>query len=358
MLIWQTWHRWLALLAGLQLTIWLVTGLLFNLIDDTWLDSNHYHQKASQTQSPKQHLSTTDSINTLLNRLSAHTIKQIKLTTLLDKPMFAVNTTQGSLYFWADNLAPVELTSDDIRNIAQSSYSGQGNLGEAKPATHLTRFGHAKQIYQFDTNDELATQIFVDGDSGTVLGHLNQRSAIRDLLFMLHFMDYNPDNGLEFNHFITQLFALLSLFLGITGALTLLKKAKDGAFTLNWFWRKNNHKLIVLTPEHQALAELTVYGKTLLDSLNHPCTRLRTSCGGGGRCGLCRVQFIENAPFANEYDINKLNASEIAQGIRLSCQHNTEQGQIALCTHAQLKQWHNAETRNKHQKTAKPLAKE
>jgi len=62
--------------------------------------------------------------------------------------------------------------------------------------------------------------------------------------------------------------------------------------------------------------DLTV--RQILDSTD---TRVRSSCGGTGSCGLCSIRVIDG--YANDFTIaecNKLTAKERKQGARLACQ--------------------------------------
>lgn len=51
-------------------------------------------------------------------------------------------------------------------------------------------------------------------------------------------------------------------------------------------------------------------------------------CSGLGRCGRCRVQFIENAPQADASECQILGIEAIAQGWRLACRHQGPEGDV------------------------------
>lgn len=47
----------------------------------------------------------------------------------------------------------------------------------------------------------------------------------------------------------------------------------------------------------------------------------RSLCGGHGRCGRCRVRFLQDAPPATELEEKILSTPELAEGWRLACKH-------------------------------------
>lgn len=161
---------------------------------------------------------------------------------------------------------------------------------------------------------------------------------------MLHFMDYAPDNGIGFNHLLVQVVSIAALFLGLSGIYILGHKFHQGQLSLPFLRRTTAiGKLELFTQDAQPLAEFTDLNGTYLESINRGRERLRTQCGGGGRCGLCKLRFVEQPPSPNDYDLDKLTATELAQGIRLSCQHEAHPGKLELVTKAQHRYWPQSE---------------
>lgn len=339
-LLLQTLHKWLGLIVGLQLLIWVVTGLAFNLIDEQFLDANPY-RATHKTASPTTALAPTAG---LLQQYQAEGIIELKLTSVLERAVYALTTTQRTRWFWADSLKPLSLTNTEILAIAKQSYSGSGELSAPQILTRETPFDASGPVAMLTTADEVGTRIYIDTASGAVLAHQNRQSDLRDLLFMLHFMDYAPDNGIGFNHLLVQVVSIAALLLGLSGIYILGHKFHQGQLSLPFLRRKAAiGKLGLFTQDAQPLAEFTDLNGTYLESINRGRERLRTQCGGGGRCGLCKLRFVEQPPSPNDYDLDKLTATELAQGIRLSCQHEAHPGKLELVTKAQHRYWPQSE---------------
>lgn len=62
------------------------------------------------------------------------------------------------------------------------------------------------------------------------------------------------------------------------------------------------------------------YGSRLFDVLSESGIYLPSACGGGGTCGMCKLQISDNTPKASLIDKSLLSKSQIDSGHRLACQ--------------------------------------
>ncbi len=63
---------------------------------------------------------------------------------------------------------------------------------------------------------------------------------------------------------------------------------------------------------------------TLLETLQQHGVAVGCSCGGHGRCGECRVRFVDEPPSPTDADRLLIDAELIAVGWRLACRHRVE----------------------------------
>ncbi|MBB1270260.1 PepSY domain-containing protein [Shewanella sp. SR44-3] len=389
---WQVLHKWLALLIGLQLLLWIVSGLALNLIPSEVFNTELHRNQAKPValginQPPMMSLAT------LAAKLPNQHLLSVELIQVHGKPMYKLLlkdklqlTPPQTAYYWAmgstADFNPVSWDLKMLAELARSSYQpwplqssrlqqdsepqqnsepletiAQPHIAKLHfSAPQLLQHGEGgfqtqDPVYLVTVNDEAQTRIYLNGASGEVLAHKNSRSNIKEWLFMLHFMDYAPDNGLSFNHLWTQIVALLSLLLGISGAALLIKRLYQGHFSLKSYFQQGfKPSCIQVFGKHdEPLSRLSLQPGMLLTSLNHPKERIATQCGGGGSCGLCMVRFMGTAPIAQEADLAKISRRKLDKGYRLSCQHDAADCQalipertelnIALATLGQLSTW-------------------
>ncbi|MGI2171781.1 PepSY domain-containing protein [Shewanella sp. MF05960] len=348
MIRWQQLHKWLGLLIGLQLLLWIVTGLLLNMIPSAWFSASMHQQQSVVAQTTPISLQITVSINDVV-RLSHMPLSDIELIAILARPAYQLTQVNGQQVFvWADTLqtttkhqqvlSRVSLTDLQIQQISRASYRGDAKLAPAKALKHDTTMPVGTLM--ITANDEVDTRIYVNRHSGSVIAHQNNRSDYQQWLLMLHFMDYNSENGVSFNHFWTQIIAVLSLIFAISGVRLLLYQLQQG-----FFWSARKRPVTVTLYDSQKLiAQISAKSGLMLDNINKHASTLHTKgfiteCGGGGQCGQCVVQYLSTPPSACEYDIAKLSKRKLAQGYRLSCQHIISNANLALSPQ-QVSQWY------------------
>ncbi|WP_394202305.1 2Fe-2S iron-sulfur cluster-binding protein [Shewanella waksmanii] len=326
---WKKLHSYLALFIGLQLLLWILSGLALNLIDSDYFDANIMREKSTLVRDNTIAIASLERIE----QLGLGQISQLSLSHILTRPSYQLTTPTQTITLWADTLTPVTLSSQQLYAIANNSYSGAPITSGLSQANHLAnKYSTSAPVYQVQTADAHDTRIIIDGHNGQVLAHVNRRATIKQWLLMVHFMDYLPDNGLSFNHIVIKVFALAACLLGISGSFTLISQLrqrhqpKPGA---------SHFRLLDL--QDKPLDNIHLGKGSILDNLNTPKPRLITQCGGGGSCGMCRVKIHHNPPAATEFDLNKLSAEQIAAGIRLACQHASISGDISLTTKSQLR---------------------
>ena len=336
----RTLHRILGLIVGTQLLIWILTGLAFNLIDDEYLNANALRNHSSPAKKLIQPQVTLSEIAT---QTKADTIKLIKLETLFDRPIYRVKLGDATQAFWADTGEQVNLNHQQLTQLAQQSYSGEGQLSMPMiDKDAAKRIGGSQEFYRFETQDQRGTQIFVDARTGLIKAHENNGSQLKQLLFMLHFIDYFPNNGVSFNHVVTQLIALAALLLGLSGTWLLLRKLLAGDY-VSWQAKRRDQSLTLLSPEGELLETIAVTQDNLMDNLNHSQIRVPSQCGGGGHCGMCRIRFVDDAPPATPEEQARLKEDQLAAGVRLSCQQKASHVRLALTSRAQLRFWQKAQ---------------
>ena len=82
---------------------------------------------------------------------------------------------------------------------------------------------------------------------------------------------------------------------------------------------KSNSALIIVNEYGKKTDLQAPKGKLLSVFLDQNGFETERPCGGNGRCGKCRVRFLEGAPSPNSFDERFLTEKELKEGIRLLC---------------------------------------
>ncbi len=332
MLLLKKLHKWLSLLVGLQLLLWLGTGLYFNLMDHEKASGNQYRQRPAEAQ-----LDINKLVEPKLILSKAKQVVSIKQISLLAQPYYLLTHTKGLYSHFKNEYSLVDAYTAEpaiideamARKLAQSSYKGQGRVISATelspPYEDIPR--EQNEVWQVNYADEVNTSVYVDAGSGRIVKHSNDDKRFVDIFFMLHFMDYGTEGS--FNNAQIIVFAIFTLFFSLTGFIWTIELAFNGQYKVTF--SNNKRKLALFDKEQKSLGEFDVTTKTnLLDGLVEHDIALPSNCGGGGTCGQCRVR-LDGKVKVTSADHAHFTDEQLQQGFRLACQHDAmEAEKLAL----------------------------
>ena len=226
-------HKWASVIVGIQFVLWLASGLYFNLMDHTKAAGlSYFNQDMVQHQLDATQLIEPKAV------LEQHSDSMALDTVfLLAKPYYLLSHQQGLYahsyheYTLVDAYSGEVVTLDEalVTRLAQASYSGEGKVAELKLLTPpISDFPKQQNpTWQVSFADDINTEVYVEAQSGRIVGHSDEHKKLADIFFMLHFMDYSSQGS--FNNVPMMLMAFFSLWLTITGCywcIDLLRKGK------------------------------------------------------------------------------------------------------------------------------------
>ncbi|MEW6983106.1 2Fe-2S iron-sulfur cluster-binding protein [Colwelliaceae bacterium 6471] len=314
-------HKWLSLIVGLQLMLWLGTGLYFNLMDHSKAGGNEFrvHSHDEGSAANFELISVSD--------INSDSALEVKLIWVLHQPYYHVifeegqhsNQKRRSMLFDAVTGQHFQLSAEQVLTLAQDSYSGPGQF--STPVLAQPPFAdHVRQqnpMWQVAVEDDNSTTIYLDSVTGQVLSHANDDFRLKNLMMKLHFMDYANTGG--FNHWLIISFAIATLMLSLTGITWLIQQYQNGLLKFSWSGKKQ--KISVTFAEDGTSADISVLGSsTVLGGLAKSHVYLPSSCGGGGTCGKCLFLSSEKLPITSS-EQEHLSTEQLNTGYRLGCQH-------------------------------------
>ena len=314
-------HKWLSLIVGIQILIWLGTGLYFNLMDHSKASGNTLRVHTSHQGSA----ANFDLI--AVSELESDSSQEVKLVWVLHQPFYHVIYEKGqhsyqqrrSMLFDALTGKPFLLQEKHVLELAQNSYSGSGGF----TTTSLDKppfsdyISQQNPMWKVSVEDESNTTIYLDSVTGKVLLHANDDLRLKNLMMKLHFMDYANTGG--FNHWLIVSFAFATFVLSITGVTWLVQQYQSGL--LRFSWSNKKQKLAVTFIGEGTSSDISALkSSTVLEGLAQSHIYLSSSCGGGGTCGKCLFLSstqLTTTPSEQEH----LSISQLNKGYRLGCQH-------------------------------------
>jgi uncharacterized iron-regulated membrane protein len=238
MMFWaRKFHRWASLLIGLQVLIWIVSGLAFNVMDKNKASGNTYRQTLIATK-PTIAESKLLPVEKVLQSFP-NTI-ELRRTNILSTPYYLL-THKKSLYSHLANsyhlvdaiTGELTLLNEQLAMaIAKASYSGAGQIDTITllmpPIADFPK--QQNPSWQINFDDDLSTSVYVEQGSGRLVGHSNSDKRFADFFYMLHFMDYGSAG--HFNSIQIMLFAFVTLWLSLSGLIWTINMLSKGKYRL------------------------------------------------------------------------------------------------------------------------------
>ncbi|AZG75039.1 PepSY domain-containing protein [Shewanella livingstonensis] len=218
MLLIKKLHKWASVIVGIQLLLWLVSGLYFNLMD---------HNKAQGlTYQHNTHAKVALDAHSLLEpKAILSSFKpsvSLNIVTLLGKPYYLLTHEKG-LYNHHDTLVDAYLGTAVLidaplaQKLARESYSGEAEISSTRllvpPLDDFPK--QQNDTWQINFADDIATSVYIEAQSGQLVGHSDEHKRLAEVFFMLHFMDYFNEGG--FNNIPIKIFAFITLWLTFSG---------------------------------------------------------------------------------------------------------------------------------------------
>ncbi|WDE11419.1 2Fe-2S iron-sulfur cluster-binding protein [Thalassomonas haliotis] len=315
-------HKWTSVVVGIQLLLWLISGFYFVIMDHQDARGSVYRVRPPVQQIDHQRLLEPGLI---LSRQQASVgLQQI---TLLGIPYYLLTHEQGLYRHFTNSYSLVNAYNGELTRIneamasslARSSYNGPGTvvsaLRLAPPVADLPK--EQNSVWQVNFDDDINTSVYLDAGSGHVIGHSNDDKRFADFFFMLHFMDYGSVKG--FNNIQIIFFAVVTLFLSLTGFIWTINLIANGRYALPFVG--GNKAIELIDKNDLSIGVRRISSRqTLLDGLIEHDIALPSSCGGGGTCGRCKI-VTDPIVAVGAADKHYFTDHELALGYRLACQH-------------------------------------
>lgn len=328
-------HKWASLLVGLQLMIWLLTGLYFNVVDHETASGNIYRSNATKIM--PEHPASGIAIAQLLTRYPDTT--SVEQTVIDQKPFYLLYAGVLPHRYQLQQVIRVdpitgndtgELTQDQAIRSARATYSGPGNVVSARRLIppHRDMVGEENPVWQVQFDDAYQTRAYLHAITGDLIGHVNDPSALHAWMFRLHFMDYFDTGG--FNTPLLKIFSVMALLLSFSGTAWLIKLISQGQFRFSVLDKR--HTLRVVDQNNTAMSLRTTPQQTILNAALQHGLPVASQCGGGGQCGRCQI-LMRPLPRATAQERHILTTEALEQGHRLACQHRCAEAEEVRLNH-------------------------
>jgi uncharacterized iron-regulated membrane protein len=215
-------HKWLGLLVGIQVLVWLLSGLYMVMVDIDFIHGDPLVRNTQQTLAPN----FKPSINLAQLRTEFPQATAIGLKPLLGRGFFTVNNAEARYLIDASSgqvMSPLD--EKMAMEIAEYHYRGDAPLMRARLITSdaPTEIGaRVLPLWRLDFDDSYATSFYIDPYDGALVTRRHRYWRIFDFLWMLHIMDYDDRN--DIHHPLLWSAQVTGLLLAVSGSWLLIHR--------------------------------------------------------------------------------------------------------------------------------------
>jgi len=316
-------HKWVGLLIGIQVFLWLLSGLMISLLDPAKV-SGQYQARPAQANTQNLPSGSLLEPQELAQDQLADALS-IELGMNRGKPVYRVRHSDDVILLDAIDGSAIVTSQMNAESLARQDYSGDGAIASVTRgmAPDMETRNHKGEYWRVNFSDHVNTSLYISAVDGRILERRNDFWRVRDFFWMLHIMDYaGRDN---FNNALLIGIALIVIWLGLSGLIMLFSSfTRYDFYFLNVFQAAKQRTVTLIDPEDGSARELKIRrGANLFLALSEQGTDLPSICGGGGDCGKCRVKLESaNLPEPNPTEQGLLPKALRKQGFRLACQHH------------------------------------
>jgi uncharacterized membrane protein YkoI len=213
-------HKWVGLILGIQILLWILGGLIMSAFPLSRVHGDH--TRAFIDRSPLNFKEVYPLARVLPSVRSP--IESVSLENGDRGLVYNVKIQQWrSLYYDAitgKQLPPI--TQQEAETIAAKNYRGSALINNAGFIEDSG--GEYKGIvpaWRIEFDDRESTTFYIEADSGKISASRNTMWRVYDFMWMLHIMDYEERE--DFNHPLLIIFAASSLFFVVTGIILLFQ---------------------------------------------------------------------------------------------------------------------------------------
>lgn len=219
-------HKWLGLLLGLQLLLWVTGGVVMSLlpIDKVrgtyWLPADNAVIDVTAYRFP-------------VSELSVAPVRDITLAKRLEQPVYIVTTDEGRRVFDANTGQPLPpISATEAAEYAKAQHRLHPSVVRTvlvtKPAGEVR--GQRGPLWQVTLDDPWNMRVYIDASTGQIVARRNDLWRLYDFFWMLHIMDYGARE--DFNNNLLRSSAVLGWIFAVTGVWLLFYSFRRSDFMI------------------------------------------------------------------------------------------------------------------------------
>jgi hypothetical protein len=211
-------HKWLALVLGVQLAIWTLSGVYMTAIHIDIIHGDHFIRSDEPAPLP-----AADLADPLAAASAVAGAEGVKLARLLDRPVYIVSSGGGAVLLDAHTGGRIPPPSEQqVRRIAEHWFTGAEPLQKLELIADLPFEvrGRKAPLWRAEFGGWNKPTLYISPETGELVTRRHELWRVFDFLWMLHIMDYEKRE--DVNTWLLQAASVSAGLMLLAGAWLLL----------------------------------------------------------------------------------------------------------------------------------------
>lgn len=208
-------HKWLALIVGLQIVLWVAGGLVMSVLPLERVRGEHTIAAAPGYALPLDQVLAAEQAAAIAGLSGVETAT---LTRWHDGPVWRFEARGATVVVDAlSGLRRSPVNAQTARDIARAGYAGEAEISNVEYfAAPPVEFRGGAPAWRVSFADGEGTRLYVDAASGEIAARRNDIWRLYDVFWMLHTMDYSGRDDTDHPLLVAASgFALLTVLAGL-----------------------------------------------------------------------------------------------------------------------------------------------
>ena len=211
-------HKWLALIVGVQVVLWTLTGFYMVAVHIDIIHGDHLVRTPPTRPFDLDRLASPARVVAMAPGAS-----EIRLQRFFDRPVWRAETPEGARLFDAQTAVPLPpLTEAQIREQARRIYTGDGKIISARLLTKAPQEMQSRKppFWQVEFEGWNRPTLYLSPQTGELVSRRHALWRVFDFAWMLHIMDY--DERTDVNNPLLRVATWSAFAMAATGAWLLI----------------------------------------------------------------------------------------------------------------------------------------
>lgn len=207
-------HKWLALFVGVQVVIWVASGMYMVAVHIDYIHGDHLVRR------PAARLEALDQLVAPAAAIAADPeVRVVRLQRLLDQPVWRVEANHTSYLVDARSgrrLPP--LTEQQVRRVADRIYTGDPVVTSVQlvTASPLEMQGRKPPYWRVEYKGWNQPTLYISPRTGDLIGRRHNLWRVFDFVWMMHIMDY--EERTDVNNPLLRIATWSAVLMALAGA--------------------------------------------------------------------------------------------------------------------------------------------